>query len=478
MAGPAGFKRAPMIRPCLNVFSLLDHLTGSYQRGLDGAWYLNGGLSHTMGIAGRGNTFKTSFQKACSIRAAIRYNVEWYETYDSENSFGGVTRLQMFVDNITEAKGIDVLGLINADEPTWNISAASEETGDEWWKRYRDEAPNRKALKGKDLLTTVFTNYDGTFMKTPSPWILDVDSFTKLTITNVEKMHDKSNVGSSDLNTEAMKGAAAKSQMMSQLSNSAPVGNYFMTLTAHAGDEIKMDQYAPSHKKLSGLKGDIKIKGVPENYTFLTNNCFIATSSGPMLDKNTKLPLYPHPDKEIDHVGDTDLTAVKFEQLRGKGGPTGLHLDLIFSQTEGLLVGVTEFNFIREYAECYGVTVKGNNQGFTLDIYPDVFFTRKTLRKLLKEDPKFERAMSITAAFAWMRVHWFHLAQELRLSPGEIREKLLAQGYDMDEISAETVEYHYFQEHANIIKKPTLTAMTMIHMANGNYVAKFLKKHP
>ena len=467
-----------MIRPCLNVFSLLDHLTGSYQRGLDGAWYLNGGLSHTMGIAGRGNTFKTSFQKACSIRAAIRYNVEWYETYDSENSFGGVTRLQMFVDNITEAKGIDVLGLINADEPTWNISAASEETGDEWWKRYRDEAPNRKALKGKDLLTTVFTNYDGTFMKTPSPWILDVDSFTKLTITNVEKMHDKSNVGSSDLNTEAMKGAAAKSQMMSQLSNSAPVGNYFMTLTAHAGDEIKMDQYAPSHKKLSGLKGDIKIKGVPENYTFLTNNCFIATSSGPMLDKNTKLPLYPHPDKEIDHVGDTDLTAVKFEQLRGKGGPTGLHLDLIFSQTEGLLVGVTEFNFIREYAECYGVTVKGNNQGFTLDIYPDVFFTRKTLRKLLKEDPKFERAMSITAAFAWMRVHWFHLAQELRLSPGEIREKLMAQGYDMDEILADTVEYHYFQEHANIIKKPTLTAMTMIHMANGNYVAKFLKKHP
>jgi hypothetical protein len=70
------------------------------------------------------------------------------------------------------------------------------------------------------------------------------------------------------------------------------------------------------------------------------------------------------------------------------------------------------------------------------------------------------------------------LAQELRLSPGEIREKLLAQGYDMDEILAETVEYHYFQEHANIIKKPTLTAMTMIHMANGNYVAKFLKKHP
>jgi hypothetical protein len=86
-------------------------------------------------------------------------------------------------------------------------------------------------------------------MKTPSPWILDADSFTKLSITNVEKMHDKSNVGSSDLNTEAMKGAAAKSQMMSQISNSAPVGNYFMTLTAHAGDEIKMDQYAPSHKK-------------------------------------------------------------------------------------------------------------------------------------------------------------------------------------------------------------------------------------
>ena len=57
MAGPAGAKRASAVRPSLNAFSLIDHMTGSYHRGLHGAWYLNGGMSHIMGWAGRGNTF-------------------------------------------------------------------------------------------------------------------------------------------------------------------------------------------------------------------------------------------------------------------------------------------------------------------------------------------------------------------------------------------------------------------------------------
>ena len=476
MAGPAGATRASAVRPSLNAFSLIDHMTGSYHRGLHGAWYLNGGMSHIMGWAGRGNTFKTAASKAVSMRVAVRYQPEWFETYDSENSFGGIPRLQAFQQNIPEARHLDIPSLLE-EGGSWNITDSSLELGDEWWKKYRDEMTNRRNIKEKDLLTTPFMELNGDSRKMPSPWLLDVDSFSGLRVNSVENMHDKANVGDSALNTEAMKSGAAKSQMMGQMPTVAAAAMYYMNLTAHAGDEIKMDMYAPSHKKLSGLKGDLKLKGVPENFTFLTNSCFIATSSGPLLDKNTKLPLFPHPDKP-EVQGDTDLMVVRFEQLRGKGGPTGAFMDLIFSQREGLLVGLTEFYYLREYAGNYGMDVKGNNQGFTLHLYPEVFFTRKSVRKLLMEDPKFARAMAITAAMAYMHINWFDMDSAIKLPPADVYTKIKEAGYDWNEILSDTVEYWYFLEHADTVKKPTITAMTLLQMAAGNYVCKILKTHP
>lgn len=73
MAGPANRKRARTVRPKFNVFSLLDHLTGRYVRGRYGLWYMNGGFSHMMGFAGRGNTFKSAFSSTCIATASLLY---------------------------------------------------------------------------------------------------------------------------------------------------------------------------------------------------------------------------------------------------------------------------------------------------------------------------------------------------------------------------------------------------------------------
>lgn len=475
MAGPGNSKRANSVRPALNIFSLLDHQTGRYLRGKHGAWYLNGGYHHIMGWAGRGNTFKTAISAYTSLAAAIRYNLEWFEFFDTEMSFSFVERMQEFMRRIPEAKGKTVQEYVL--ENRWNFTTLAEQLGDVWWYDLRQTAAERAKTKDSKKRLTPFKELDGSYCAVIDPWMFMIDSFTEMKITSIEKLHDKAEVGDSDLNVEAMRAGAAKSQMMGQMAITNEVGNYYISLTAHAGDEIKMDQYSPSHKKLAGLKGDLKLKGIPEKFTFAANNCYIATSTGPLLNKATKLPQFPHPDKP-EVIGDTDLQIVRYEQLRGKSGPTGIVLDLVFSQAEGLLVGVTEFYYILEMCKGFGLDVKGNNQGFRLDLYPELYFTRKEIRSLLDNDPKFARAVSITAAMAYMHYNWFTMEPELKPAMADLYASIKDQGYDWNEILTDTVEFWYFDDCAKHIGKPTLTARTLLDMNIGKHVATYLKTHP
>lgn len=474
MAGPSGRKTSSALRPCLNVFSLLDHMTGNYQRGLDGAWYLNGGLHAITGYAGRGNTFKTAFSTYNFVTAYARYNAAYAEIYDTEMSFQ-IDRVNTFAQMIPEAKHIDFRQRVIDEDKSFNVVSSIELMGDQWWKELRDESENRRNTKPKDMRVTPFYDFNGELKAIPDPWLFNMDSFTMLQTNSTESMHDKNMVGESGLNTLAIKGAAAKHQMMSQMPIVTGGASYYVGLVAHAGDELKLDQYAPSHKKLQGLKGDMKLKGVPENFSFLTNNCFIAVKSAPLLDSK-KYPEYPLAG-QAEIVGDTDLMRVTFEQLRGKAGPTGASIDLIFSQKEGLQVQLSEFFYINKTLNGFGMEIKGNNAGFRLDLYPELFFTRKNIRQLIKDDPKLRRALSITASLGYMMTNYYHI-DSLKCTPKELYDGLSEKGYDWEEILTDTVEYWYFRDQAEAIGKPTLTAMTMLEMFKGNYVAKFLKKHP
>lgn len=471
MAGPAGRKTAFSIRPCLNVFSLFDHMTGQYQRGKDGAWYLNGGMHHITGYAGRGNTYKTTFSTHNFITAYVRYSAGFGEIYDTEMSFI-IDRVNTLAQQVEEAEGIDFKELIT--EGKFNLTTSLEMMGDEWWAGLRESVTERKKSASKGRVTP-FIDFDGSYRTIPDPWLFNLDSLSLMQTNSTETMVNKAMVGESGLNTLAMKGAAAKSQMMAQMPIVTGAGGMYVGLVAHVGDTIIMDTYAPSQKKLSGLKGDQKLKGVPENFSFLTNNCFLAVSNKPLLDSK-KLPEYPNPEAP-EVVGDTDLRFISFEQLRGKAGPTGAVIDLIFSQKEGLLVTLSEFYYLNKTLKGYGMTIIGNNAGFILDLYPEVKFTRKSIRALIKSDPKFRRAVAITTALGYITNNSFDL-DDLIVTPKELYDGIKEKGYDWEEIISQTVEYWYFQDQAKTIGKPTLTAMTLLHMNKGDYVAKFLKTHP
>lgn len=483
MAGPSNRARSKTVRPKFNTFSLADLMMGRCVKGKHGLWYINGGYPHIIGFAGRGNTFKSALSGTMAAIISLRYSFEYTEFYDTEMSMQP-TRIQDYINSVASQhhwKEVpQIEDLMEDEKNTWNFTASDMQSGDQWWNEHcRAEREERRKTKDKDLRNTPFMNIDGTPVKVPNPWSFTIDSLSELHTASVEKKFEKGTIGESDLNTSAMDDARSKAQLIAQMPNVAAQGGFYFGLIAHADDELKMDMYAPSTKKLDGLKGNLKLKGVPgRGFTFLTNSCLLAVAIDNGLNKSDKMPEYPHPDVKPT-VGDTDLRIVKYMELRGKSGPTGSVLDLAFSQREGFLVGVTEFHYLNAILKGWGMQSSGSGGAFkSLDLYPEVSFTRKTLRKTLREDPKFSRAMSITASLAYMYHNYFDIEPEKKIELPELYKAVQAAGFDWTKILEDTVEYWYFEDQADEINKPTVTARTILGMGTGEFDSKhvILKK--
>ncbi|MCT7475900.1 hypothetical protein N5V81_13035 [Escherichia coli] len=57
MAGPAKQVMGEVIRPRFNVYTIMDHALGNYERGKMVCTTSTVVFAHIMGFAGRGNTF-------------------------------------------------------------------------------------------------------------------------------------------------------------------------------------------------------------------------------------------------------------------------------------------------------------------------------------------------------------------------------------------------------------------------------------
>lgn len=474
MAGPNKRARSKTVRPKFNVFSLLDLMLGRYVKGRGGLYYVNGGYAHIMGFAGRGNTFKSALSGTMATTMSLRYGFEYTEFYDTEMSMQP-TRIQDYINSVAAShhwgEVPKIEDLMENELNTWNFTASDEQTGDQWWNEHcRAEKDDRRKIRENKLRETVFVNIDGTPVRIPNPWSFTVDSLSELHTNSVEQKFEKATIGEKELNTEAMDDARSKAQLIKQMPNVAAQGGFYFGLIAHADDELKMDQYAPSTKKLDGLKGNLKLKGVPgRGFTFLTNSCLLAIAIDNGLNKSDKMAEYHHPDV-APTVGDTDLRIVKYMELRGKSGPTGACIDLVFSQREGFLPNLTEYNYLGVQLKGWGMESSGSGGAFkALDIYPDVKFTRKNIRQIIRDDPKFCRALSITAALAYTYYNYFDIEPSLKLETPDLVKAVTEAGFDWDKILSNSVDYWFFEDQRADIGKQTLTARTIMGMASGEF---------
>lgn len=452
------FKPAPAIRPRLNLGCLLDIPTGKYHTGKDGESILNGGLAYFTGIGGRGNMFKSTVMHMMFLRIMDRYGAPGL-SYDTETSLT-LARLYALAAKMPNIGGVDL-----EEEGLLRLTDSTEHLGNDWFELLK-QAARERAKEKSNWATTPFVDKKGEPVRMPRPMVAECDSLSMMPIESIETIYNKNEIGESGMNVEAMRASAAKSQMLMQVPNLTASTGCFLMVSAHVGDSIQMDPYAPNQKKLSFMKNSIKFKQVPEKFTFLTNNLWLCVNAEVFQNRNTKGPEFPaHPDD--NNPGDTDLQLVTLLNLRAKDGPTGMPLQLVVSQREGVLIGLSELHHLRSHGK-FGMG--GHDRAYYLELYPEVSMQRTTARSTIEGDVKLQRALEITSELCQIHNLWADLEPGLFCEPKDLYEGLKSKGYDWD-ILLDTRGYWVFDPKKE--EKPYLSTMDLLKMNLGTYTPKW-----
>lgn len=428
--------RLPLpVKYAINTGALLDIPTGEWIKGTHDQRILNGGIGSITGIVGPGNSFKTTIMRYMVLSALNRMFTTvpdvFFNTYDTEiNTHEG--------RNLTLTKQFDVLKDRNIlNDGIWQITDKSVYSGNEWFeetKQYlKAKTTDKKAMKYE----TAFLDRDGQSpMKTMVPSFSDIDSLSHFVTANVEKMMAETELGESDGNTLFMRQGLAKTRMLLEMPSLAASANHYFLFTAHIGKEIVMPAgpgTPPPRKQLQHMTGGEVIKGVTNNFFYLLHNCWMVTGARPYTNQGTKAPEYPYePGDEV--AGDLDLNLVTLKQLRGKNGSSGFSIELLVSQKEGVLPGLSEFHYIKRM-ERFGL--EGSDRDYAVVLYPDVRLSRTKVRKAIREDKKLQRALEITSQLCQMKEFHRAMKDEL-LTPADLKKTLIDLGYNWDFILSQT----------------------------------------
>lgn len=422
------FTPAPSIKILINIGALLDIPTGFYLTGKYGESILNGGLGALTGVVAIGNNFKSTIMHYMMLSAAskISYATDTsMSTYDTEINIHEHT-LNKFAKKIDLFAERDVLA-----DGTWTITDKTIYYANEWFELLKEFLNHKKKNHDKIMVETPFIDRDGKLLRIITPTFGEVDSLSEFETADVAKIKDDNELGESGGNTIHMRQGLAKTRFLMDMPILSNANYHFMLITGQIGKQLQIATgpipQAPT-KKLNYLKNGDTIKGVTDKFTFLMSNCWHAYNATPLLNQSTKGPEYPrNPDDNTS--GDTDLNIVSLRQLRSKSGPSGIVIDIIVSQSEGVLADLTEFHYIKN-EDRFGIS--GTLQHYALDLMPDVKLSRTTIRSKLNENPKIRRALNITSELCQMKNLWRDVDKSLLCEPKELYQDLINLGYDWD----------------------------------------------
>jgi len=463
------FERPIAVKLLINIGALLDIPTGFYVKGKEGQNVLLGGLGGITAVVGRGNRFKSTVIHYMMLSAADRImsTAETsMSTYDTEINIHEHT-LKRFISRFTELSKSDIIY-----EGIWNITDKTVYHGNKWFEQVKAYIKNKVDNKKECTVSTPFIERDGVSnMEVIVPTFSEIDSFSEFETEDVAKMQDENELGDSGANTLYMRQGLSKARFLSEAPSLFGGGNHFLLMTAHLDDAVQVSKgpYAPQPvKKLQHMKMDDKVKGVTGKFFFLMNNCWHASTSTGLVNQGTKGPEYPK-NANDNIAGDTDLNLVTLVQLRSKSGPSGYSVDLVVSQSEGVLPSLTEFHFIK--TNKYGLS--GTLQSYSLDIYPDVKLSRTTVRSKIDTDEKLRRALNITAEL--LQISQYHRSySDILCTPKELYDDIIKLGYDWNMILSETRGWWTVNDDKHPLK--FLSTLDLLEMRAGRYTPYWLNK--
>ena len=450
--------RIPAIKYSYNIGALMDISTGKYETGIYGESILNGGLANITGVVGIGNNFKSTILHFMQLTAMGRMENSTANTYDTEINITE-NRLKQLAANVYELNNEDVI-----DTERWIVTDKTKYYGNEWFEKIKEFMEYKIKNAGSITVTTPFLDRDGkSLLKMLIPTFTEIDSFTKFDTKKSNEIQDDNELGDSGANTLYMNEGQAKKRLLNQLPKPIQLSNNYFLMSAHIGKDIPMDPRAAPIKKLQFLKNNDVIKGVTNDFTFLTTNCWQCQNATPLINDSTKGPEYPR-DPQDNMKGDTDLFIVTLISLRSKVGPSGLITQMIVSQQEGVKPGLTEFHYIK-LNERFGLD--GSLQNYNLDLLPEVKLSRTTVRGKLESYYKLRIAINITAELCQMTYLLHDLPDGLICTPKELYEDIKKLGYDWDMILSKTRGWWTY----NNDKQPLLflSTMDLLKMRRGEY---------
>lgn len=434
--------QAKPYRPQFATNSIFDIMSGRYELGCKGEWILNGGVANIEGFTGPGNSFKTTFALFRMLSVLNHYPEAKAFFYDTESS-ASLGRLKDLANNIDPTGKL--ADSLEEDQQRFSFTSIEYYNGSEWFDLFKGYLFEK--IKGMKPLETPFLDIkENKPYSILPPFVGGIDSYSMFQSGAVFKKSEKGSVGESDLNAIAMTNSNAKDQLLAMLPGLTAKANALIFMTAHMGEQIVMDQYNAPKKKLWTVTGNKKMKKVPESFTFLTNNLYEVVGLTPLLNKGDKKPEFPI-SKDDCVEGDTDLIDVTLKPVRTKYGLTGLPMKFIVSQREGFKPELTNYWFVKNL-DRFGLSDNAVNQ--RLDLMPDFVFTRNNIRDVIKQNPRFNRALHILMELCYMKHHWHNIRDDIP-TPKELYEGMIKLGYSWDDI-LDTRSYWTFDQYTNPTK--------------------------
>lgn len=458
------FKQSAPVRIMINIGACLDIPTGSYVVGRYGEHILNGGLGNLTGVVGIGNNFKSTVLHYLLLSALYKMRRARANTYDTEMNIQE-WHLQAMAARIPEFNNEDLIA-----NRRWTITDKTIYSGDEYYDIMKEYMQNK--IKNAKSITekTPFLNRDNSgYLEILTPTFNQIDSFSEFSTKDVIKMQDDNSLGDSGANMVSMRQGMQKNRFLMEVPALSGGSYNFILMTTHLGTEFVMDPHKPPPKKLQHLKGGVKIKGAPEKFTFATNTCWHCYNAAPLINQLTKSPEYPR-SSDDDLTGDTDLNEVTVRLLRNKSGPTGMAVQLIVSQQEGVLPSLTEFHYIKGN-DRFGL--EGNDRNYNLVLLPEVKLSRTVVRGKIDSIPELRRVLNITAELCQMHDLWHHL-DDVLCTTEELYNGLKEQGYDW-KVLLNTRGYWVLDEENEL---PFLSTMDLVRMRKGKYIPYWMETPP
>lgn len=449
---------APLTQAMYNVGCLFDIATGRFTIGSHGEHILNGGVGALTGFVGIPNSYKTTIIEYMQLTIGARFPYTIMDKHCTELS-AQAERTRHLASQIPEYQGEDPTSFGTG---RWRLTNQAQYWGNEWFTQMRAFLDAKVKDKKKYSYVSPFLDKDEKPITMLYPTSSLIDSLTRFETESVGEMDAKNELGDSGANTIYMKAGQAKARMVGSMPRLAVEGGHLFFLTAHVGKLIGMDPYAGPTRKLTTLKNGDVIKGVTDNFLFLTTQCWQSFNAGPMINQTTKAPEYPR-DGEDNVQGDTDLVKVTLNMLRNKSGPSGLFMQILVSQEDGVQPALSEFEYCKTN-DRWGLG--GNDRNYYLELRPDVKLQRTTVRGKLDNDALLRRAMNITSEMLQMKMLWDNIPAGYMCTPLELYTDLKEKGFDWDKILSTR---GWWTADNDNHPQPFLSTMDLLAMRAGTY---------